>query len=68
MSALSKLKLVAAHAEKKSPLVLRRTKLTGKIADQIAAAKAATSGETYASKVIVRPAPSLRLVSLPGSI
>jgi len=50
MSALSKLKLVAAHAEKKSPMVLRRAKLTGKLQDQIAAAKAATSGDTYASK------------------
>lgn len=50
MSALSKLKLVAAHAEKKSPMVLRRTKLTGKISDQIAAAKAATEGAVYASK------------------
>ena len=50
MSALSKLKLVAAHAEKKSPMVLRRAKLTGKITDQIAAAKAAASGDTYAAK------------------
>jgi hypothetical protein len=50
MSALSKLKLVAAHAEKKSPTVLRRAKLTGKIADQIAAARAATEGGNYASK------------------
>ena len=50
MSALSKLKLVAAHAEKKSPMVLRRAKLTGKIADQIAAAKAAAEGGIYASK------------------
>jgi N12 class adenine-specific DNA methylase len=50
MSALSKLKLVAAHAEKKSPMVLRRAKLTGKLQDQIAAAKAATTGDTYASK------------------
>ena len=50
MSALSKLKLVAAHAEKKSPMVLRRAKLTGKIADQIAAANAAAEGSIYASK------------------
>lgn len=50
MSALSKLKLVAAHAEKKSPAGLRRAKLTGKISDQIAAAKAATDGVIYASK------------------
>lgn len=50
MSALSKLKLVAAHAEKKSPMVLRRAKLTGKIEHQIAAARAAVSGDTYAAK------------------
>jgi hypothetical protein len=50
MSALSKLKLVAAHAEKKSPVGLRRAKLTGKIADQIAAARAAAEGGIYASK------------------
>ena len=50
MSALSKLKLVAAHAEKRSPTVLRRAKLTGKIQDQIAAAKAAAEGGIYASK------------------
>jgi hypothetical protein len=50
MSALSKLKLVAAHAEKRSPMVLRRAKLTGHIAHQISAAKAATEGGTYAAK------------------
>jgi hypothetical protein len=50
MSALSKLKLVAAHAEKKSPVGLRRAKLTGKISDQISAAKAAAEGAIYASK------------------
>lgn len=50
MSALSKLKLVAAHAEKRSPTVLRRAKLTGKIQDQIAAARAAAEGGVYASK------------------
>jgi len=50
MSALAKLKLVAAHAEKRSPMALRRAKLTGHIADQIAAAKAATEGSVYASK------------------
>jgi hypothetical protein len=49
MSALAKLKLVAAHAEKRSPMVLRRAKLTGKIEHQIAAAKAAIAGNTYAA-------------------
>jgi len=47
---LSKFKLVAAHAEKKSPMVLRRAKLTGKIDHPISAAKAATTGDIYASK------------------
>jgi hypothetical protein len=50
MNALSKLKLVAAHAEKKSPAILRRAKLTGKIDHQIAAAKAAVEGGIYAAK------------------
>lgn len=50
MSSLSKLKLVAAHAEKKSPTVLRRAKLTGKLLDQISYAKAVIAGDTYASK------------------
>lgn len=50
MSALSKLKLVSAQAERKSPMVLRRNKLTGKIDHQIAAAKAATEGGIYAAK------------------
>ena len=50
MSALAKLKLVMAHAERKSPMVLRRAKLTGKLVDQIASAKAATEGGTYAAK------------------
>ena len=49
MSALSKLKLVSAQAERKSPTILRRNKLTGKLSDQIAAAKAATEGGTYAA-------------------
>lgn len=50
MSALSKLKLVSAQAERKSPMVLRRNKLTGKIDHQIAAAKAAIAGDSYAAK------------------
>ena len=50
MSSLSKLKLVAAHAEKKSPMILRRAKLTGKLLDQISYAKAVIAGDTYASK------------------
>ena len=49
-TSLSKLKLVSAVPERKSPMVLRRNKLTGKIMDQIAYAKALTSGGTYAAK------------------
>ena len=50
MSALAKLKLVSVAAGQKSPTVLRRNKLTGKIGDQIAYAKAANAGELYAAK------------------
>ena len=50
MSALSKLKLVSAQAERKSPTVSRRSKLTGKLEDQIRYAKAVTTGGTYAAK------------------
>lgn len=50
MTVLSKLKLVSAQAERGSPMVQRRSKLTVKIEDQIAHAKALTSGGTYASK------------------
>ena len=50
MSALAKLKLVSAVVERKSPMVSRRSKLTGKLEDQIRYAKAVTAGETYAAK------------------
>ena len=49
MSALAKLKLVSAQADRKSPTVLRRAKLTGKLLDQISLAKAAIQGSTYAA-------------------
>lgn len=52
MSALAKLKLVSVAAGQKSPTVLRRNKLTGKIADQIAYAKAANAGGIYAAKKV----------------
>ncbi|HEY8101196.1 MAG TPA: DUF6641 family protein [Burkholderiaceae bacterium] len=52
MSALAKLKLVSVSAERKSPMVLRRNKLTGKIAEQIAYAKAANAGEIFAAKKV----------------
>ena len=50
MALLTSLKLVAVQATRKSPAVLRRNKLTGKIDHQIAAAKAAANGEVYAAK------------------
>ena len=49
MSALSKLKLVSVQADRKSPTILRRIKLTGKLDHQIASAKAAIEGRTYAA-------------------
>lgn len=50
MTALAKLKLVSFQAQGRSPIVLRRNKLTGKIGDQIAYAKAVSAGEIYAAK------------------
>ena len=52
MSALLKLKLVSVQAGQKSPMVLRRNKLTGKLDDQIAYAKAAAAGDVYAAKKV----------------
>jgi hypothetical protein len=52
MSALAKLKLVSVVAGLKSPAVLRRNKLTGKLEDQIAYAKAANAGGVYAAKKV----------------
>ena len=49
MSALAKLKLVSVQAERKSPAILRRSKLTGKLDDQIASAKAAIEGSNYSA-------------------
>ena len=50
MTALAKLKLVSVTAGLKSPMVLRRNKLTGKVHDQIQLAKAAIAGDVYAAK------------------
>jgi hypothetical protein len=47
MSAFAKLKLVSAQAERKSPMILRRNKLTGHIDHQIASAKAEIEGGIY---------------------
>ncbi len=52
MSALAKLKLVSVVVGQKSPAVLRRNKLTGKLTDQIAYAKAANAGDVYAAKKV----------------
>lgn len=52
MSALAKLKLVNAQADRKSPAIQRRYKLTGKIDHQIAAAKALAEGGIYAAKSV----------------
>jgi hypothetical protein len=46
----AKLKLVVATPEKKSVATVRRNKLTGALAKQIAAAKAAANGDTYTAK------------------
>ena len=50
MTALLKLKLVSVQADRKSPEVLRRNKLTAHIETQIAFAKAANAGVIYAGK------------------
>ena len=50
MTALAKLKLVSVTAEKKTPTLLRRNKLTAHLDDQIALAKAVSVGEIYAAK------------------
>ena len=50
MSALAKLKLVSVTADRKSPTVSRRAKLTTHLLEQIAMAKAQTEGGIYAAK------------------
>jgi hypothetical protein len=52
MTALGKLKLVSVQAGQKSPMVLRRNKLTGKLADQISLAKAANAGDVFTAKKV----------------
>ena len=52
MTALLKLKLVSVQAGQKSPAVLRRNKLTGRLEDQIRLAKAANAGGVYAAKKV----------------
>jgi hypothetical protein len=50
MTALAKLKLVSVTSGLKSPMVLRRNKLTGTVHDQIQLAKAAITGDSYSAK------------------
>ena len=52
MTALAKLKLVSVQADRKSPMVLRRNKLTGRLHDQISLAKATSAGDVYAAKKV----------------
>ena len=49
MTALAKLKLVNAQADQKTPIAIRRSKLTGKLDLQIALAKAQTEGGVFAA-------------------
>ncbi len=50
MTALAKLKLVSVQADRKSPTIQRRAKLTGKIQAQISLAKAAVAGDVFTAK------------------
>lgn len=52
MTALAKFKLVSVQADHKSPTIWRRNKLTGKLMDQIALAKATIAGDVYAAKKV----------------
>ena len=49
MNAISKLKLVAVQADRRSPTFSRRLKLNAQIATQIAMAKAQTEGVVFAA-------------------
>jgi hypothetical protein len=52
MTALAKLKLVSVTSGLKSPMVLRRNKLTGHLAHQISLAKAANEGDVFTAKKV----------------
>lgn len=52
MTALAKLKLVSVQADRKSPTIVRRAKLTGKIQAQISLAKAAIAGDVFTAKKV----------------
>ncbi len=52
MTALAKLKLVSVSADRKSPTVWRRNKLTGHLTHQISLAKAAVAGDVFTAKSV----------------
>lgn len=52
MTALAKLKLVSVTADRKSPTVWRRNKLTGHLTHQISLAKAAVAGDVFTAKTV----------------
>ena len=52
MTALAKLKLVSVTADRKSPTVWRRNKLTGHLAHQISLARAAIAGDVFTAKKV----------------
>ena len=52
MTALAKLKLVSVTADRKSPTIWRRNKLTGKIGDQISLANATIAGDVFTAKTV----------------
>lgn len=72
MTALAKLKLVNAQAVQKTPIGLRRAKLTGKLDLQIALAKAQTEGVVLATtrkKTFVDPETGLkRYAEMPSKV
>ena len=52
MTALAKLKLVSVQADRKNATTIRRAKLTGKLANQIALAKAQVAGDVFTAKKV----------------
>ena len=52
MTALAKLKLVSVTSGLKSPMVIRRNKLTGHLAHQISLVKAANAGDVFTAKKV----------------
>lgn len=52
MTALAKLKLVSVTADRKSPTIWRRNKLTGHLTHQISLAKAAIAGDVFTAKTV----------------